>query len=69
MRLAGERYRVLRTHDWSDAVLDDLRHADPRRAGASGSRRGGCGAGTDSATFPGRTRGYGEDVPPTRGSR
>ena len=28
MRLAGDRYRVLRTHDWSDAVLDDLRHAD-----------------------------------------
>jgi hypothetical protein len=28
MRLANDRYRVLRTHDWSDAVLDDLRHAD-----------------------------------------
>jgi hypothetical protein len=28
MRLAGDRYRVLRTHDWSDEVLDDLRHAD-----------------------------------------
>ena len=28
MRLAGDRYRVLRTHDWTDAVLDDLRHAD-----------------------------------------
>jgi hypothetical protein len=28
MRLAGDRYRVLRTHDWSDTILDDLRHAD-----------------------------------------
>jgi len=28
MRVAADRYRVLRTHDWSDAVLDDLRHAD-----------------------------------------
>ena len=36
---------LLRTHEWSDEVLDDLRHADPRRAGASGSRRGGGGAG------------------------
>jgi hypothetical protein len=28
MRLAGDRYRVLRTHDWSDEILDDLRHTD-----------------------------------------
>jgi hypothetical protein len=28
MRLANDRYRVLRTHDWSDTILDDLRHAD-----------------------------------------
>jgi hypothetical protein len=31
MRLAADRYRVLRTHDWSNQVLDDLRHADARR--------------------------------------
>jgi hypothetical protein len=31
MRLAADRYRVLRTHDWSNQVLDDLRHADVRR--------------------------------------
>jgi hypothetical protein len=30
MRLANDRYRVLRTHDWSDQILDDLRHADIR---------------------------------------
>jgi hypothetical protein len=30
MRLANDRYRVLRTHDWSDAILDDLRHSDIR---------------------------------------
>jgi hypothetical protein len=31
MRLANDRYRVLRTHDWSDEILDDLRHADVKR--------------------------------------
>jgi hypothetical protein len=31
LRLANDRYRVLRTHDWSDQVLDDLRHADIKR--------------------------------------
>jgi hypothetical protein len=31
LRLANDRYRVLRTHDWSDQVLDDLRHADVKR--------------------------------------
>jgi hypothetical protein len=31
MRVAGDRYRVLRTHDWNDEVLDDLRRADKRR--------------------------------------
>jgi hypothetical protein len=28
MRLANDRYRVLRTHDWSDQIIDDLRHSD-----------------------------------------
>jgi hypothetical protein len=28
MRVASDRYRVLRTHDWSDEILDDLRHTD-----------------------------------------
>jgi hypothetical protein len=31
MRVAGDRYRVLRTHDWNDEVLDELRRADRRR--------------------------------------
>jgi hypothetical protein len=31
MRVAGDRYRVLRTHDWNDEVLDELRRADQRR--------------------------------------
>jgi hypothetical protein len=31
LRVAADRYRVLRTHDWSDQVLEDLRHADIRR--------------------------------------
>jgi hypothetical protein len=31
MRVAGDRYRVLRTHDWNDEVLDELRRADKRR--------------------------------------
>jgi hypothetical protein len=28
MRVAGDRYRVLRTHEWSNEVLDELRRAD-----------------------------------------
>jgi hypothetical protein len=25
MRVAAERYRLMRTHDWNDAVIDRLR--------------------------------------------
>jgi hypothetical protein len=28
MRVAGDRYRVLRTHEWSNEVLEELRRAD-----------------------------------------
>ena len=31
LRVAGDRYRALRTHDWSDEVLEELRRADRRR--------------------------------------
>jgi hypothetical protein len=31
MRLAGQRYMILRTHEWSDDVIDQLRHGDKRR--------------------------------------
>jgi hypothetical protein len=31
MRVAGDRYRVLRTHEWSNEVLDELRRAEVRR--------------------------------------
>src|SRR3954467_7837540 len=31
MRVAGDRYRVLRTHEWSNEVLDELRRADIKR--------------------------------------
>jgi hypothetical protein len=31
LRVAGDRYRVLRTHDWSDEVLDRLRREERRR--------------------------------------
>lgn len=31
LRVAGDRYRVLRTHEWSDAVLHELRRAEARR--------------------------------------
>jgi hypothetical protein len=31
MRLARDRYRVLRTHEWSDEVLDELRHSEIKR--------------------------------------
>jgi hypothetical protein len=31
MRVADDRYRVLRTHEWSDEVLEELRRADRRR--------------------------------------
>jgi hypothetical protein len=30
MRVAADRYRVLRTHEWSDEVLDQLRRQDRR---------------------------------------
>ena len=31
MRVAADRYRVLRTHDWSDEVLEQLRREERRR--------------------------------------
>jgi hypothetical protein len=31
MRVAADRYRVLRTHEWSDEVLDRLRREERRR--------------------------------------
>src|SRR3954454_24213807 len=31
MRVAGDRYRALRTHDWSNEVLDELRRSDIKR--------------------------------------
>jgi hypothetical protein len=31
LRVAADRYRVLRTHEWSDEVLSELRHADLKR--------------------------------------
>jgi hypothetical protein len=31
MRVAGDRYRVLRTHEWSNEVLDELRRAEAKR--------------------------------------
>jgi hypothetical protein len=31
MRVASDRYRVLRTHEWNDEVLDELRRADVKR--------------------------------------
>jgi hypothetical protein len=31
MRVAADRYRVLRTHEWSDAVIEQLRRAERRR--------------------------------------
>jgi hypothetical protein len=31
MRVAADRYRALRTHEWSDEVLDHLRRAERRR--------------------------------------
>jgi hypothetical protein len=31
LRVAGDRYRVLRTHEWSDEVIEQLRGEDRRR--------------------------------------
>lgn len=31
LRVAADRYRVLRTHEWNDDVLDELRRADVKR--------------------------------------
>jgi hypothetical protein len=31
LRVAADRYRVLRTHEWSDEVLDRLRREERRR--------------------------------------
>jgi hypothetical protein len=33
MRLAGQRYMILRTHEWSDDVIDQLRHPEKRKHG------------------------------------
>ena len=31
LQLSAERYRLLRTHEWSDEVIDRLRHRPDRR--------------------------------------
>jgi hypothetical protein len=31
LRVAADRYRVLRTHEWSDEVIESLRREDQRR--------------------------------------
>ncbi|HWK29482.1 MAG TPA: hypothetical protein VNS09_23155 [Solirubrobacter sp.] len=31
MRVAGQRYLLLRTHEWSDRIVDQLRRSDPKR--------------------------------------
>jgi hypothetical protein len=31
LRVADDRYRVLRTHEWSDEVLEELRRRERRR--------------------------------------
>jgi hypothetical protein len=31
LRVAGDRYRVLRTHEWSEDVLEELRQREKRR--------------------------------------
>jgi hypothetical protein len=31
MRVAADRYRALRTHEWSDEVLEQLQRAERRR--------------------------------------
>jgi hypothetical protein len=31
MRLAGQRYMILRTHEWSDEVIDSLRRSEERK--------------------------------------
>ena len=31
MRVAADRYRVLRTHEWSDEVIEQLRREERRR--------------------------------------
>ena len=40
MRLAGQRYLMLRTHEWSDEIVNRLRRGATRSAG--GSRGGGA---------------------------
>ena len=35
LRLAGQRYLLLRTHEWSDEVLDRLRRSRPAPASAA----------------------------------
>jgi hypothetical protein len=31
MRLAGQRYLVLRTHEWSDEIVDRLRRREDKK--------------------------------------
>jgi hypothetical protein len=31
MRLAGQRYLLLRTHEWSDEIVNRLRRGDKKR--------------------------------------
>ena len=39
MRVAADRYRVLRTHEWSDEVLAELRREERRQRSGAGRRR------------------------------
>jgi hypothetical protein len=39
MRVAGQRYLLLRTHEWSDAVVDRLRGSDKKRRRLPPKRR------------------------------
>jgi hypothetical protein len=33
MRVAGQRYMILRTHEWSDEVIEQLRDREKRKRG------------------------------------
>ena len=39
MRVVAARYELLRTHEWSDEVLDRLRGVERRRRGSRRDRR------------------------------
>ena len=45
MRIVAARYMLLRTHDWSDEVLERLRSAERGAGGARAGRRGAAVAG------------------------